>query len=102
MQPALSKPQRRKINTDKTAHLARAGVQNGCGEPDMRAKTSFIAALCAFALNPIGAQIAFRAEPASNCGIPSDIHDGWAMTSPEKQGLNATLLCTMDDGITGG
>ena len=68
----------------------------------MRAKTGFIAALCAFALNPIGAQIAFGAEPASNCGIPSDIHDGWAMTSPEKQGLKATLLCTMDDGITGG
>ncbi len=24
------------------------------------------------------------------------------MTSPEKQGMNARLLCTMDDGITGG
>jgi CubicO group peptidase (beta-lactamase class C family) len=68
----------------------------------MRAKTSFIAALCAFALSPIGAQIAFGAEPASGCGIPSDIHDGWAMTAPEKQGLNAALLCTMDDGISSG
>ena len=68
----------------------------------MRAKTSFIAALCAFALSPVGAQIAFEAEPASDCGIPSDIHDGWAMTSPERQGLNAALLCTMDNGITGG
>ncbi|WP_369719672.1 serine hydrolase domain-containing protein [Bradyrhizobium sp. LLZ17] len=68
----------------------------------MRAWIGFIAALWAFALHPTGAQTAFAAEPASACGIPSDIHDGWAMTSPEKQGMNARLLCTMDDGITGG
>jgi CubicO group peptidase (beta-lactamase class C family) len=68
----------------------------------MRAWISFIAALCAFALSPIGAQIAFGTEPASDCGIPSDIHDGWAITSPEKQGVNSIPLCTMDDGITGG
>src|SRR5947209_765358 len=68
----------------------------------MRAWIGFIAALWAFALHPTGAQTAFGAEPASACGIPSDIHDGWAMTSPEKQGMNARLLCAMDDGITGG
>jgi CubicO group peptidase (beta-lactamase class C family) len=68
----------------------------------MRAWISFIAALCAFALSPIEAQIALGADPASNCGIPQDIHDGWAMTSPEKQGVNSTLLCTMDAGISGG
>jgi CubicO group peptidase (beta-lactamase class C family) len=68
----------------------------------MRAWISFIAALWAFALSPVGPHIAFGAEPASDCGIPSDIHDGWASTSPEKQGVNARLLCTMDDGITGG
>jgi CubicO group peptidase (beta-lactamase class C family) len=67
----------------------------------MRAWISFIAA-CAFALSPIGAQIAFGDEPTSDCGIPTDIHDGWAVTSPEKQGVNSILLCTMDDGITGG
>jgi CubicO group peptidase (beta-lactamase class C family) len=66
----------------------------------MRAWISFVAALWACALSPVGAQIAFGA--ASDCGIPSEIHDGWAMTSPEKQGLNATLLCAMDDGISGG
>ncbi|KJC37125.1 hypothetical protein UP09_28145 [Bradyrhizobium sp. LTSP885] len=65
----------------------------------MRAR--IIATLCAFAFSPIGAQTAFGAEAASGCGIPSDIHDGWAMTSPEKQGVNSRLLCTMDDGITG-
>jgi CubicO group peptidase (beta-lactamase class C family) len=68
----------------------------------MRAWIGFIAALWAFALHPTGAQTAFAAEPASACGIPSDIHDGWAMTSPEKQGMNARLLCTMDDGINDG
>lgn len=68
----------------------------------MRAWISFTVALCAFALGPIAAQIAFATEPASDCGIPSDIHDGWAITSPERQGVNSTLLCTMDDGITGG
>jgi len=69
---------------------------------NMRAWISVIAALCAFALSPTGARIAFGTEPASDCGIPTDIHDGWAMTSPEKQGVNPILLCTMDDGITGG
>lgn len=68
----------------------------------MRAWIGFIAALWAFALHPTGAQTAFAAEPASACGIPTDIHDGWAMTSPEKQGINARLLCTMDDGINDG
>ena len=68
----------------------------------MRTWIGVVAALCAVALSPIGARIAFGAEPASSCGIPQDIHDGWTMTSPEKQGLNATLLCTMDEGVSGG
>jgi CubicO group peptidase (beta-lactamase class C family) len=49
--------------------------------------------MCAFA---------FCAQPASACGIPREIHDGWAMTAPEQQGLDAALLCAMDDGIRGG
>ncbi|MDH6263737.1 serine hydrolase [Bradyrhizobium sp. BR13661] len=53
-------------------------------------------AFCAVALGPVGA------EPASACGIPQDIHDGWVMTVPEKQGLNTALLCAMDEGISGG
>jgi CubicO group peptidase (beta-lactamase class C family) len=68
----------------------------------MRTWVAVVAAVCAFASTPIGAPIAFGAEPASGCGIPQDIHDGWAMTSPDKQGLNAALLCTMEEGISGG
>jgi CubicO group peptidase (beta-lactamase class C family) len=68
----------------------------------MRTWIAVVAAVCVVASSPIGAPIAFGAEPASGCGIPQDIHDGWAMSSPEKQGLNAALLCTMDDGITAG
>jgi CubicO group peptidase (beta-lactamase class C family) len=64
----------------------------------MRASISFLGALCAVALSPFGA---FAREPASNCGVPSDINDGWAMSVPEKQGLNPTLLCAMDEGISG-
>jgi CubicO group peptidase (beta-lactamase class C family) len=48
--------------------------------------------MCAFAF----------AQPASACGNPREIHDGWAMTPPEQQGLDAALLCAMDDGIRGG
>jgi len=62
----------------------------------MRTWTCVVAALCAFASSPV------RAEPASGCGIPRDIHDGWTMTSPDMQGLNAALLCAMDQGISGG
>lgn len=66
----------------------------------MRPWSFFIVAFSGFTLSLTGAHIAFGA--ASDCGIPSDIHDGWTITSPEKQGLNSTLLCTMADGITGG
>ncbi|MET3912204.1 CubicO group peptidase (beta-lactamase class C family) [Bradyrhizobium sp. S3.3.6] len=71
-------------------------VGNGGGEPEMRRWIAVVAAVCAFALSPVSAQ------PSSGCGIPQEIHDGWAMTSPEQQGLNAALLCAMDDGISGG
>jgi CubicO group peptidase (beta-lactamase class C family) len=72
------------------------------GEPDMRRWIAVVAAVCAFAVSPIGAPVAFGAGPASGCGIPQEIHDGWAMTLPDKQGLNAALLCAMDEGISGG
>lgn len=68
----------------------------------MRTWIAVVAAVCVVASSPIGAQAAFGAEPASGCGIPQDIHDGWAMSSPDKQGLNAALLCAMDEGIRGG
>ncbi len=34
--------------------------------------------------------------------MPSDAHDGWAISSPEEEALNSTLLCTMGDGISEG
>lgn len=68
----------------------------------MRAWTGFVAALSAFASSPVGPQTAFAAEAATNCGIPSDVHDGWAITPTEEQGLNAALLCAMDEGIVRG
>jgi len=70
----------------------------------MRAWGSVVAALCVFTLSPIGVHIAAGAEAAaaSSCGLPADIHDGWAMSSPDAQGMNATLLCAMDSGISGG
>lgn len=62
----------------------------------MRTWASVVAAACAFASGAIAAQ------PAPGCGRPQDIHDGWAMSAPDKQGLNAALLCAMDEGIRGG
>ncbi len=68
----------------------------------MRACIGFIASLCAFALSLIGPHTAFAAEPGPDCGAPSDIHDGWTITSPEEQGLKSILLCTMGEGISSG
>ena len=62
----------------------------------MRTWIGVVATLCAFTSSPVGA------EQASGCGIPQDINDGWTMTSPDRQGLNTTLLCAMDQGISGG
>ena len=62
----------------------------------MRPWIGVVAAVCAFASSPVSAQ------PASGCGFPQDIHDGWTVTSPDKQGLNTALLCAMDAGISGG
>ena len=66
----------------------------------MRARSFFVVALSAFILGLPEARIAFGA--ASNCGVPSDIHDGWAISSPEEQGLDSTRLCPIRDGIISG
>jgi CubicO group peptidase (beta-lactamase class C family) len=68
------------------------------GEPDMRASVNCLLALRVLALSSLGA---FAHEPTSDCGAPSDINDGWAISAPEKQALNSTLLCAMDEGISG-
>ena len=62
----------------------------------MRRWFGVAAAVCVFTSSAVGA------EPASGCGVPQDIHDGWAITSADKQGLKTALLCAMDEGIRGG
>jgi len=32
-------------------------------------------------------------QKAANCGAPGDLHDGWSVAAPEKEGLNAAMLC---------
>jgi hypothetical protein len=61
-----------------------------------------IAILSALAVFPLTAVFALGGEPNSDCGIPSDIHDGWVNGSPEQQGVDAALLCAMGKGIADG
>ncbi len=61
-----------------------------------------IAILSALALFPLTAAFALGGELNSDCGIPSDIHDGWVNGSPEQQGVDPALLCAMGKGITDG
>jgi len=68
----------------------------------MQARIRLIASLCVLTLSFIKVQTAFATEAASKCGLPSDAHDGWAISSPEEQALNSALLCTMGDGISEG
>ena len=93
---ALSKPATPQNGHTENGILGLLVVGNGGGEPDMRRWIAVVAAVCALAISPV------RAQPASGCGIPQEIHDGWAMSSPDKQGLDASLLCAMDQGISGG
>jgi len=47
-------------------------------------------------------EFAIGGEPNPDCGRPSDIHDGWRISSPEQQGLDAGLLCAMGKGVIDG
>jgi CubicO group peptidase (beta-lactamase class C family) len=58
--------------------------------------------LIALALFLSTAKFAFAGEPGSDCGTPSDIHDGWMIGSPEQQGFDPALLCAMGKGVTDG
>jgi hypothetical protein len=42
------------------------------------------------------------AEAESDCGSPVDLHDGWSVGSPEQQGFDSALLCTMENGVANG
>lgn len=45
---------------------------------------------------------AMAGQPGSDCGSPSDIHDGWVIGSPEQQGFDPTRLCAMGQGVADG
>ena len=32
---------------------------------------------------------------AADCGTPTDLHDGWTVAAPEKEGLDPTLICVI-------
>jgi CubicO group peptidase (beta-lactamase class C family) len=62
----------------------------------------FVAVLSALVLFPFTAERALAGEHGSDCGSPSDIHDGWVIGSPEQQGFDPALLCAMGKGVAGG
>ena len=68
----------------------------------MRAWISAVALSYVFALSPFAAELASGTESGSDCGSPSDIHDGWVIGSPEQQGFDPALLCAMGKGVTDG
>jgi CubicO group peptidase (beta-lactamase class C family) len=61
-----------------------------------------VAVLSAFVLFPLTAEVAFADDPSPDCGSPSDIQDGWAIGSPERQGLDPVRLCAMGKGLMDG
>jgi CubicO group peptidase (beta-lactamase class C family) len=54
------------------------------------------------ALVPFSAEVTFAGNPGYDCGSPSDIHDGWAIGSPQQEGLDPERLCAMSKGVTDG
>ena len=47
----------------------------------------------ALVLRVVLATLVAPAAVAANCGTPTDLHDGWAVATPEAEGLDAALLC---------
>lgn len=56
----------------------------------------------ALSLSLFMVEFAIGGEPTPDCGRPSDIHDGWRISSPEQQGFDAALLCAMGKGVIDG
>jgi CubicO group peptidase (beta-lactamase class C family) len=67
----------------------------------VRASIIVAAVTFALALSPVQSQTSFGSE-TTDCGAPSDIHDGWELSSQEKQGIASLPLCAMTDGIVSG
>jgi CubicO group peptidase (beta-lactamase class C family) len=68
----------------------------------MAAVIRLVAVLSASVLFPFAAEVAFAGDPSPDCGSPSDIRDGWAIGSPEQQGLDPVRLCAMGKGVIEG
>jgi hypothetical protein len=51
-----------------------------------------------------GLALVLAVAPAltTNCGAPADLHDGWMVSAPEKQGLDAALICGIGGRFEGG
>jgi CubicO group peptidase (beta-lactamase class C family) len=58
-----------------------------------------VAVFYVLALFPFGTERVSGGELGSDCGSPSDIHDGWVIGSPEQQGIDPVLLCAMGKGV---
>jgi CubicO group peptidase (beta-lactamase class C family) len=61
-----------------------------------------VAVLSVLALFPFAADGTSAGDPGSDCGNPSDIHDGWSIGSPEQQGVDRIRLCAMGKGVMNG
>jgi hypothetical protein len=58
-----------------------------------------MAVLSVLALFPFAADVTSAGDAGSDCGNPSDIHDGWSIGSPEQQGVDRIRLCAMGKGM---
>jgi len=56
----------------------------------------------ALSLSLFTVEFAIGGELTPDCGGPSDIHDGWRISSPEQQGFDTALLCAMGNGVIDG
>jgi CubicO group peptidase (beta-lactamase class C family) len=97
--------QRITMHVPQSRHKTVLGVvlSDGWGEEQMRAAAiRLVAIIGTLSLLPLAVVSASGSEATTDCGSPSDIHDGWAIGSPEQQGIDPALLCTMAKGVTDG
>jgi CubicO group peptidase (beta-lactamase class C family) len=77
-------------------------VGDGPGSAMRAAAIRFVVISTTLSLFLFMVEFAIGGEPNPDCGRPSDIHDGWRISSPEQQGLDAGLLCAMGKGVIDG
>jgi CubicO group peptidase (beta-lactamase class C family) len=49
--------------------------------------------IAALLLGAVPATLVAPAAVATNCGAPTDLHDGWVVAAPETEDLDAALIC---------